>query len=199
MNKDNLRELLKSNGVAEDKLNGVLDTIFAENGKDIQAEKSKLEAKVEELTKANETIEGLQATIKKAEAEDIEGLKKSAREWEEKYNSDLEASKNQLLQVQRSYELKDSLKTKGVKDPDYLIFKQGGVDKFAFDDNNKVIGLDDILKGYQENTPHLFETKKEDIENSTMKSGGEHGNGGSSTAEDKIINSAKAAAGIATE
>ena len=49
----------------------------------------------------------------------------------------------------------------GVTDTDYLIYKQGGIDKFTFDKDGKPVGVDDILKPLREDKTysHLFAEK----------------------------------------
>ena len=44
-------------------------------------------------------------------------------------------------------------------DSDYLIYKQGGLDKFSFDKDGNPIGIDDVLKPLRESLPHLFKTE----------------------------------------
>ena len=52
----------------------------------------------------------------------------------------------------------------GVTDPDYIIYKQGGIDKFTFDKDGVPEKLDDVLKVYRENAAmsHLFSSGKQD-------------------------------------
>ena len=46
----------------------------------------------------------------------------------------------------------------GVTDPDYLIYKAGGVEKFTFDKENHPVGMEEQLKAYREDKAmaHLF-------------------------------------------
>lgn len=54
-------------------------------------DKNKLDAKQKELDAANTTITNLQDTVKKYDGVDVEGLKKAAKDWETKYNADIQA------------------------------------------------------------------------------------------------------------
>ena len=56
------------------------------------------------------------------------------------------------------YALKEQLAKEGVLDPDYLIYKAGGIEKFTFDDSGKPTGLTEALKPYKEDKAmaHLF-------------------------------------------
>ena len=45
-------------------------------------------------------------------------------------------------------------------DADYVIYKQGGLDKFSFDKDGNPIGVDDLLKPMKESSPHLFKAEK---------------------------------------
>ena len=57
--------------------------------------------------------------------------------------------------------LKEQLTKSGVLDPDYLIYKAGGIDKFTFDKDNNPIGVDESIKAYREDKTmaHLFKQK----------------------------------------
>ena len=61
----------------------------------------------------------------------------------------------------KTYALKEQLSKAGVTDADYLIYKQGGIDKFTFDKDGKPVGVDDILKPLREDKTysHLFAEK----------------------------------------
>ena len=58
----------------------------------------------------------------------------------------------------RTNALKEKLTSEGVLDPDYLIYKAGGLDKFTFDKENKPVGVSDVVKPYKEDSTmvHLF-------------------------------------------
>lgn len=102
-----------------------------------------------ELKTANETIENL----KKENGDNVE-LQKRITEHEQT----IETLKQEAENTRKTYALKEQLTGAGVLDPDYIIYKQGGVEKFTFDDSGKPVGIDDILKPMREaeNTAHLF-------------------------------------------
>jgi hypothetical protein len=97
---------------------------------------------ITELKKNNEDNETLQATIKTHETT-IATLK-------------VEADK-----TRKEYVLKEKLNGLGVTDADYLIFKQGGIDKFNFDGDGNPIGLEETIKPYQESVPHIFKQEQQ--------------------------------------
>ena len=93
------------------------------------------------LKEANTTIE----TLKKDNSENEE-LQKQVKEYKEKVTALETASANTV----KEYALKDKLKEAGVVDADYIIYKQGGLDKFTFDKDGKPVGIDDIVKPLKE-------------------------------------------------
>lgn len=109
--------------------------------------KEQYNGKVDELKTANQTIsdlkknnadnETLQQTIKTHE-ETIKGLQKK--------NGDM----------QKTYALKDALSKEGCTDPDYLIYKQGGLDKFTFDKDGNPIGVKELVEPMKADNPLLF-------------------------------------------
>lgn len=145
------REFLKSLGI-EDK--DVIDKILTEHGNTLEGVKSAHKA---ELDTANATIKGLRADIKKFDGTDIEALKQSAKDWESKYNTDIAAERTKATNIVRKHNLIGSMKSAGVTDPEYLIYKHGGIEKFAFNDSNEVVGLEDTIKPYRESSPAIFE------------------------------------------
>jgi len=158
-----------------------IEKIMAEHGKTIQAEQAKTAAKDAELKAANETISGLQTSIKKFDGVDIDKLQRDAKNWEQKYNDDLAAERQKTEMLKKEYTLKGVLAEKGVTDPDYLIFKHGGVEKFAFDGEGKPVGIDETIKGYKENSPALFQS-----DNSVQVDFGAGNDGGSSGSGENV-------------
>lgn len=102
------------------------------------------------LKEANTTIE----TLKKDNS-DNEELQKQVKEYKEKVTALEIASANTV----KEYALKDKLKEAGVVDADYIIYKQGGLEKFTFDKDGKPVGIDDVVKPLKESSPHLFKTE----------------------------------------
>lgn len=103
--------------------------------------------KVKELSTASETIKDL----KKNNADNAE-LQQKVKDYE----AETARLKTEADNTRKEYALKDKLKEAGVTDADYIIYKQGGLDKFTFDKDGKVIGLNDVLKPMRESSPNLF-------------------------------------------
>ena len=101
------------------------------------------------LKEANATIDKL-----KKDNQDNEELQKQVNQYKTKVTQLETVAAN----TQKEYALKDKLKEAGVVDVDYVIYKQGGIDKFTFDKDGKPIGVDDVLKPMKESSPHLFKS-----------------------------------------
>lgn len=155
-----LEGLFKESGVAEDKIKELINKVLAENGKDIAVEQGKTTTKEGELTAANNTIKGLRDDIKKFDGVDVEKLKKDAADWETKYNTDIKTERENAEKLKKEFSLKETLRESGVTDPDYLIYKHGGIEKFNFDKDGNLIGLEDTVKPYKESIPHIFKESK---------------------------------------
>lgn len=154
-----IKGLLTAAGVPEDKHKEIVDGIMAENGKDLAAEQAKTAAKVAELTAANDTIKNLQDTVKQFDGKDPVKLQADLTALQQKYDTDIAAERQKAVGTVRTFALKDVLSAAGVIDPEYFIYKHGGLEKFAFADD-KPVGIDDIIKPYKENSPHLFKTEE---------------------------------------
>lgn len=154
-----IKSLLTAAGVPEDKHKEIVDGIMAENGKDLAAEKAKTDAKVAELATANQTIKDLQDTVKQFDGKDPVKLQADLTALQKKYDTDIAAEQKKAADITRNFTLKEQLSAAGVTDPEYLIYKHGGLEKFAWADD-KPVGLEDILKPYRESTPHIFKTEE---------------------------------------
>ena len=115
------------------------------------AEKENLEGQIKtlnttigDLKKNNADNETLQTTIANLQGE----LKKQQTASEE---------------IAKTYALKEQLSKQGVLDPDYLIYKAGGLEKFNFDKEGKPIGVEEAVKPYKEDATmvHLFKQEQQ--------------------------------------
>lgn len=115
------------------------------------AEKESLEGQIKtlnttigDLKKNNADNETLQTTIANLQGE----LKKQQTASEE---------------IAKTYALKEQLTKQGVLDPDYLIYKAGGLEKFNFDKEGKPIGVEEAVKPYKEDAAmaHLFKQEQQ--------------------------------------
>lgn len=147
-----LRNLLESAKIDDGKLDidGLMKSINAEFPKnavpkatfnDVNEQLKTANITITDLKKNNKDNETLQAAIKTHETT-IENLKAEA----DKQN--------------KTYTLKEKLKELGVTDVDYLIYKHGGVDKFNFDKEGKLIGLEDAINPYKESISHIFKQEE---------------------------------------
>nr|DAM62203.1 MAG TPA: minor structural protein [Caudoviricetes sp.] len=122
---------------------GKYDAVVAEK-ENLSGQIKTLNTTIGELKKNNADNETLQTTITNLQGE----LKK-------------QQSANE--QISKTYALKESLTKQGVLDPDYLIYKAGGLDKFTFDKEGKPVGIEDAVKPYKEDKTmaHLFKQEQQ--------------------------------------
>ena len=129
--------------------------------------KEDFNVKVKELETANGTIETLKESNK-----DNETLQGKIKDYETEIGNLKTAAKN----TARTYALKEQLTKQGVIDPDYLIYKQGGIDKFSFDKEDNPIGVTDLLKPLKEDKAmtHLFKQEQSGYKPSGGAGGGQN-------------------------
>lgn len=164
-----LKEILENATLTEDgklDVEAVMKSVSKEFPK-YAVPKKDFNDKVTELETANETI----ADLKKNNADNAELQKKIGE-----YETEIGNLKKNAEDTAKTYSLKESLSKAGVLDPDYLIYKAGGLDKFTFDKENKPVDVDDVVKSYKEDDSmaHLFKESKKPTYNPT---GGEKGRG----------------------
>lgn len=129
--------------------------------------KEDFDAKAEELKTANKTITDL-----KKENKGSEELQKKIKDYEK----EIENLQNSSREERQTYALKEQLSKAGVIDPDYLIYKAGGVGKFVFDKENNPIGVEDVIKPYRadKSMAHLFKQEQGKSGYSPQGGEGEH-------------------------
>ena len=110
--------------------------------------------KVKELETANDTI----TELKKSNGDNADLQKKIGE-----YETEIKDLKYSAEKTAKTYALKESLAKQGVLDPDYLIYKAGGLDKFNFDKEGKPVGVEDAVKPYKEDAAmvHLFKQEQQ--------------------------------------
>lgn len=149
------REYLEKLGLDKE----TIDKIMAENGKDIEAEKSKVTAKEQELetvrdnlTKANETIESYKGM-------NIEEVQKSAADWKTKY----EGMEQELTKVKNNARLEKEVAGFNTIDSDVLLKLINQEDLVYKDD--KIHGLEDQIVKIKEGKPYLFKEENQESNN----------------------------------
>lgn len=100
------REFLQNFKVGDQALTAeIIDAIMAENGRDIEAAKKPFadyDTIKQQLSTAQETIKGF-------EGQDIEGIRKSAKDWEDKYNQAVKDHAAKLADMEFDGVLKDAI------------------------------------------------------------------------------------------
>lgn len=139
----------------------VIDKIMDEHGVGITAAKADVQKLENERDDFKSKYEAAEKTITGLKADEAanETLQKTIKDHETTI-AKLQADSDIL---KKSYSLKEKLTSLGVNDPDYIIFKHGGVDKFTYDKNGELVGLEDTIKPYKESLPHVFATKEPEI------------------------------------
>lgn len=120
---------------------GKYDTAVAEK-ENLAGQIKTLNATIGDLKKNNADNETLQTTI-------------------DNLNEELKRQQNASAEIVKTFALKEQLSKQGVLDPDYLIYKAGGIEKFTFDKEGKPVGVEDAVKPYKEDAAmaHLFKTE----------------------------------------
>lgn len=169
-----LRTILEAAKINEGVLDieGIMSTVKTEFPKHA-VPKSDYNDKAGELKEANDTI----TTIKK-ENEDNETLQKTIKDHEATITTLQKEKEN----TRRNIVLQTALKESGCTDPDYLIYKQGGIEKFTFDKDGTPVGVEDIIKPYKETNKMLFPTGQQ--QQQYNPTGGASGNASNPFAEE---------------
>ena len=110
--------------------------------------KEKLDAKITELDGVRQQLTDANAEIKSYKEMDIDGIKKSAKDWEDKYNHDTQELNDKLAKQERDHQMDRYLDTVGLKPGamyrDYV--RRAFEAKELKLENGKFIGADDVMK-----------------------------------------------------
>ncbi len=150
-----LKAILEKAEIADGKLDvdAVMNAVQKEFPKHA-VPKEDFNAKVKELETANGTI----TELKKSNGDNEELQKKIGD-----YEAEIKNLKKSAEDTEKNYALKEQLTKQGVLDPDYLIYKAGGLEKFNFDKEGKPIGVEEAIKPYKEDAAmaHLFKQEQQ--------------------------------------
>jgi len=169
------RDFLKSLGI-EDK--AVIDQIMSENGKDIEAEKTKFgdyDSIKSQLSEANKQIEEFGKL-------DYEGVKKAADDYKAKFEQAQADSKKQLEEMQFNHALDGALtgaKARNVKAVRALL----ETEKIKLNKDGTLTGLSEQLDALKKDNAYLFEEEKSEV---PAFLGGAGTNGGNASDDNAI-------------
>jgi hypothetical protein len=156
------RKFLEDLGIEKE----TVDKIMTENGKDVEAQKTKTATAETSLATANTTIKDLQDTVKKFDGVDVEKLRGDLKDLQTKYDTD-----TAVIKLGNAVEL--ALRDAKVKNPkpvkamlDMSIVKMDG---------DNVLGLNEQLEKLRGSDGYLFEP----ADDGKGGDGGDGGAGGS--------------------
>ena len=149
------REYLEKLGLDKE----TIDKIMAENGKDIETEKSKVTAKEQELETIRDNLSKANETIESYKGMNIEEIQKSAEDWKTKY----EGMEQELTNVKNDARLEKEIAGFDTIDSDVLLKLINQEDLVYKDD--KIHGLEDQITKIKEGKPYLFEAEKQESDN----------------------------------
>lgn len=155
MTRDFLKNLDLENGT---KLpDSAVEAIMAEHGRTKPDLKQQISTLTTERDALQTQLDSANATIKSYTDMDIEGIKQSAANWEQKYNTDTQALKDQLAAAEYGYAVEAAVAD--------LKFSSASAKKAFVADlkakklplqDGKLLGLEDFKKTYQETDPDAF-------------------------------------------
>ena len=146
------RKFLEDLGLEKD----VIDQIMSEHGAGVTAAKADvqtIEAERDDLKSKYETAEQTINSLKEAESKN-ETLQQAIQAHE----ATIAQLQSDSDTMKKEFTPKQQLTALGAKDPDYIIFKQGGIDKFSYDQSGKIIGLEETIAPLKESAGYLFNT-----------------------------------------
>ena len=149
-----------------------IDSIMNEHGKDIETHKNSINTLTTERDGLQAQLNTANATIQSYKDMDIDGIKRSVTEWEDKYNTDTKALKDQLDAANYGFGVERAVS--GLK-----FTSEGARKSFVADltakklqlQDGKLLGLEDFIKSYKESDPGTFVKDDEGSDNNPAAKG----------------------------
>lgn len=170
-----------------------IDSIMAENGKDIEAAKGEVDTLHEEVDRLKDQLGEANKQIESFKEMDVEGIKKAADDWQKKAEQAEKDAAARIAEMEHDSLLRESLS--GMK------FTSEYAKKGVFDEikakglkveNGKILGLDDVISEIKGEKADAFVVDDDDKAPAFSK----HTQGGSSPSSDQDI---RAIMGLSTE
>lgn len=130
------------------------DKVLEQHTAELTAEQQKTADANTQLDAAKKSVTELTDKVKAFDGVDLDGLKKSAADWETKYNADIAA-----LKTDNALEL--ALVGAKAKDID-IVKSQIDANLLKLDDNGKLIGLEEQINKIKTDKAFLFEGDSQD-------------------------------------
>lgn len=188
MKRSFLEGLFKDLELEDSAKKNIIDSIMAENGNDVNAEKTKTETAKNELKVKEGLIDELNTKLKEASSVDIEKIK------QEQFDLGKAEGSKELDDFKKTNALRNSIK--GAKDFD-LVKSKLDLDKIKYEKNDKgeytVFGVDEQLKDVKDKYSYLFEDDGDG--DGEINLGGTHTN----PSDDDGLKQLEEAMGIKTE
>lgn len=178
------RKFLEDLGLTKEQI----DSVMAENGKDIEAEKEKATTTATELEDIKKQLKEANSTItdlKKNNA-DNEALQTKVKEYEDAIKTQKADYEAKVRNLTLDSAIEKALTNANAKHSDLLSSKIDR-DKLVIGEDGEITGLDDQLKGLKESYKDLFEEKITGIPPANP----EGGSGGNNTYEALMANADK--------
>ncbi len=159
------RSFLKGLGLEKD----IIDKIMNENGKDIEAEKSKITQLQTQLDTANKTIDTANKTIKERDTQletlknspdNPETLKQQIQKLQDDNKAAKEAHEKEIKELKVSTALEKALSDAKAKNAKAVKALLDLGDDVELADDGTIKGLDDKIKGLKKSDAYLFDDTK---------------------------------------
>ena len=148
-------EFLKGLGLEHE----VIDKIMAENGRDIEQYKNQVNALTTEKNQLTTQITEANKTIQSFKDIDVDKLKASVTEWEDKYNKAVQDSANEIKQIKFNTSLNEVLRTAKAKN-NKAVRALLDESKITLNDDGTFLGLKEQLDSIQKENSYLFDTEE---------------------------------------
>ena len=153
-------EELKNQGLTDEQI----QYIMSENSKDIKKYKDLSENQKTQLDEVNKQLMEANKQIDDFKEMDIDGIKKAAEDYKQKYEQTKKESEEKAIEMQYDNNLNNYMKSLEMIDDVHLenLKKQIKEKGLKFEEG-KLLGGDDFIKNYKEKHPNAFKSSEKPV------------------------------------
>ena len=160
-----------------------VDAIMAEHGRDVEAKNNEISTLTTARDGLQTQLNDANATIQSYKDMDIDGIKQSAADWEQKYNTDTQKLKDDLAAANYGFAVKDAVS--GMKfsseSARKTFISELTAKKLPLQDG-KLLGLDDFTEKFKADDPSAFQSEEDNDPLFTRGTGGKGVSNGANAA-----------------
>lgn len=153
MKREDIKAIIAKHIDDEEKAKEMLDSIMAENGKDIEKYKSEVSDLKKEIEEYKGTMNDLNSKISQVNdlSDSNDTLQAQLAEWQDRYDKLVEKNRADV----QDRKIREAFAEVNCSDVDFAIYKIGR-ENFVFNERNELIGFNETIEDFKKSHDNFF-------------------------------------------